>query len=177
VVFTSAEIAHILEDTQADLRLLAQHPGLCGLIDGRTAYIGGRSPNGPVARVDGTEFTQGLEALAFGRGALHVRPRAEAEAAIAERCGRCPACGERRRPRLATSGTWAVRCGTLGHPTAPLDSALVEAVLRAADVRCPDCGAQAVARDTGGRIFAGCARYGQGCRGRTIRLEQLFGTE
>jgi hypothetical protein len=176
VLFTSAEIAHLLEDSPVDLRLLVQHPGLCALIDGRLAYVGGRSSRGPVARVDNGDFTRALEALVFGHAAVHVPPRAEAEAAIADHCGRCSTCGEPRRPRLVSGGTWTVRCAVLSHPAEPLGAALVASVLRAADVRCADCGAATVVREHAGRLFPGCSRYGRGCSARPIRLEQLFGT-
>jgi len=41
-------------------------------------------------------------------------PRAEVEKELTGICGRCPNCGEDRRPHAGPGGTWVLRCANPG---------------------------------------------------------------
>jgi hypothetical protein len=174
-VFAPVDIAARLEESLVDLRLMVRPGGFFALMDGRGAFVGGTSPDGPVAHIVGEKVVEVLRRLLLGAAAVAPAPSAEAEAALARVGGRCGDCGADRRPRRATRGRWVLGCGDPDHQPVAIDRAVLAALAEALEVRCVDCGERAVAREAGGHPFLGCPRYGRGCRGRVPGLDELFG--
>ncbi len=174
VLFAPHEVAASFEKTSAELRLLPRNCGLVVISAPVAAWVGGSSPDAPVARIAGAGFCEALQGAVFGDALLLPGPSAESEERLDRACGRCSDCGEPRRPRHESARGWMLRCGTKGHATVALDSADLTTSARAAGASCPECGGPPVAHDARGSPFLGCENYSSGCEGRPPRLEDLF---
>lgn len=175
VVFGSAEVAAELEDSEVDVRLLTRPAGTFAVIGRTVAYLGGLYPESPVARLEGAAFVEVVRPLLIGPVLAAPPPRAEAEAALAEIGGRCPKCGEHRQPRATEAGLWALRCESGDHPATSIDREVLGRIAQALGLRCPECGAPVVARESANGPFLGCSNYAGSCRGRPPQLKDLFG--
>lgn len=175
VVFAGMPIAGALEETEVDLRLMNRPGGFFALIEGQVSYIGGYSPHGGFARIEDPHLTETLRVLCLGAAVDLPPPSAEAEAALSRICGRCPECGEDRRPRKGEQKIWVLRCVNPDHPGTLLSLETLDAIAQAMKIHCPTCKARAVARQKDQAVFLGCPNYGKGCRGRVPGLDDLFG--
>lgn len=174
LVYAPYAIASRLEESRADLRLL---PKMCGLVliaAPVAVWVGGTDPAAPVARLPGPELCEALREAVFGDAFHAPAPDAEAEARLSRACGRCPDCGEPRRPRRDRSRSWVLRCAEPDHAPAALGADELAELVRAAGARCGECGGAAVVRRGRGEIFLGCENYASGCEGKPPRLDELF---
>jgi hypothetical protein len=172
LVFAPLEIAEALELSRADLRLMNRPGGFFAVFDRRVSFIGGFDPHAPIARLSNPDFGDRLLELSMGASLAVPPPSAEAEALVNDLCGRCPACGEYRRP--VQDGRWVLRCGVADHPWEALELEMLTKVLIVLNLRCQDCGGMAVARQAGSHVFIGCTNFAIGCRGRFPRLSEIF---
>lgn len=175
VVFGPVEICEALESTQAELRLRNLPGGMFAIIDESSAWCGGRSDTGPIARVSTRALVQALSDLLLIPHLALPAPDAAMERRLDEICGRCADCGEQRRPRWKEGGGWSLRCAEASHRSARLQATTMRELAQAMGLCCPECGGAAVVRGREPELFFGCVNYAGGCRGRPPRLDQLFG--
>lgn len=102
-------------------------------------------------------------------------PRAEIERAIAQICGRCPDCGEVRRPRRSGDGTWVVRCGVPTHRGEGVDHATLERLVAAAELSCPGCGGRAIVKGDERSLFLVYLHDDAACNVTAVPLDEVFG--
>jgi hypothetical protein len=174
LVYAPYAIAARLEESRADLRLL---PKMCGLVliaAPVAVWVGGTDPAAPVARLSGAELCEAFREAVFGDAVQAPAPDAETEARLSKACGRCPDCGEPRRPRRDRNRSWVLRCAEPDHAPAALGSDELAELARAAGARCGECDGAAVVRRGRGEIFLGCENYASGCEGKPSRLDDLF---
>jgi hypothetical protein len=174
IVFARPEITATLEHSRADLRLMNQPGGFFVLADGVVAILGGMSEAGSFARVTRKKVVDSLEELFLGDSLGAPGPDANAEHAVDALCGRCPECGEIRRPRKARGSTWLLACPSSSHAGAPLAVDEFQGIVRVLQIRCKKCGGNAVLRDGRRGPFLGCVNFASGCPGDLPRLETVF---
>jgi hypothetical protein len=172
-VFGSKDIAARLETSPMDLRLMIQPGGFFAFVNDRVAWIGSYSPRGAIARVEIPGLVDALGKLLLSSAKL-PHPSAEAERAMMKIGGRCPECGEDRRPRRKSRVGWVLGCGDPEHESAPLTAGLLTEIAEAFDVRCPDCHKRAIGKNSGKHLFFGCPDYSRGCGGKPPSLDELF---
>lgn len=178
IVFAPFDIASHFQETRAELRLLPRSSGLVMITAPLAAWVGGTTPLVPVARLAGAEMCRALQEALFSDALAVPSPSAEVEERVSRACGRCPECGEPRRPRLEGSARqWVLRCGNRQHRGDVLNTARLTDIARAAGACCLDCGGPAVVRAGRGPPFLGCENYSSGCAGKPPRLEDLFPSE
>lgn len=175
VVFAPIEICEILESTQAELRLRNLAGGMFTIIDDSAAWCGGLSAEGPIARVASRTLVRALSDLLLIPHLTAPAPDATIERRLDGICGRCPDCGEQRRPRRIEGGGWGLRCPQAAHRETRLKATILGEIALAMGLHCPECGGAAVVRGKNPDLFLGCVNYASGCRGRPPRLDQLFG--
>ncbi len=166
-------IATRFEESRADLRLMPLKCGLVVIAAPTAVWVGGIDPAAPVARIAGAELCDALRNAVFGDALQVPAPDADAEARVSRACGRCPDCGEPRRPRR-DRGRWVLRCTEPAHLAAALGADALTAIARAAGAVCAECGGAAVVRCGRGEMFLGCENYASGCEGKPPRLDDLF---
>lgn len=169
-LFADPQVAVLLEDVEdADLRLMHPAGGLFAVVDNRVAHVGGQVPRSPVARIDRAGFASALRELLLGRSVAWGLRRAAVESALRKVAGRCPSCGEERRPRQGAAG-WVLQCRNGAHPAVPVDRNTLEPV--AEELICPECKMPGIAMGETPELWIEC----QGdCGGRMPSLEELLG--
>jgi hypothetical protein len=137
-------------------------------------HVRGRDAASPVARVDDPALLAVLRDLLLGPAGRTPSPATRSDGALDDLFGDCAACGELRRPR-GRGTVWAVGCSDPAHGAERLVAADGARLAEALDVRCPECGARALAVPTraGGVRFA-CPREQAGCPGEPPSLGDLF---
>ncbi|MEW6751173.1 MAG: AAA domain-containing protein [Candidatus Latescibacterota bacterium] len=174
LVFCPPDVAEVLEETPAVLRLMSAPGGCFMLADGTVALVGGTSGDGLFARIQRARAVVCLEELLLGDWRGAPAPQAEVEHALDAVCGRCPECGEVRRPRKAGGRSWVLGCPSQGHRREPLRYEGMRPIVAALGIRCTACGRQSVLRDGPHGIYLGCLGHAAGCPSRVPRLEDLF---
>lgn len=175
VVFCGLPVASELEDSSIDIRLLNRAGGCFALLGSEIAYIGGFSPSGAFIRLSNPHAVESLTKFYLGQFGGMPTPDSKAEMLMSQICGRCPDCAEERRPQLGKQNLWVLGCSTRDHKSVALDAEVLNKLLMALNVRCPNCGSQGVARHKGKTIFIGCQSFGRGCQGHMPSMEDLFG--
>jgi len=174
LLHVSPAIAARLERTAADLRLLPRNCGLVLVAAPVAVWVGGSNPDLPLARMAAAELCEAFRDELFADAFASPAPSADSEERVRRACGRCPSCGEPRRPRLQRGRGWVLRCEGDDHDAQPLELASLAALAIAAGAVCDECGGAPVVRKGARGPFLGCENYASGCEGRPPRLEDLF---
>jgi hypothetical protein len=174
-VFASYETAAALETSEVDVRLLVQPAGFFVLVGARFAAIGGREPSSPVFCLEDAATAGTLHQLCVGATLAKPRPSVEIDAKLDVLCGRCPECGDRRRPQQVDGQEWRLRCGSVGHAAVTISKDELQRLVATVATRCPQCGAPAIVRASRGGFFLGCENFSNGCRGKLPKLTDIFG--
>jgi hypothetical protein len=175
IVFGSTALAESVENTAIDYRFMIRAGGFLALI-GDAVYVGGVTDRAAFGRIESAPLAVGLQHALLGQFPHQRRPDAVWETRIAALCGRCPECGENRRPRREPEGAWGIHCGGPGHPREPVTAEFLRDILKIRQLVCLKCGGAAVVREGKSGPFFGCSNYRSGCRGKPPGLEILFGS-
>jgi len=180
IVFANKKIINAFEDIEQiageDLRLENRPGGFFTIIGEEIAYIGGLSPNGPVARIEWSYLIKKLKDYSLGKSLVQRGPNANIEDKITKLCGHCPECGNDRRPKQFND-LWYLCCADFNHSKIKLDIQKLNDIAGAIEVACLECGGPVIAREKGNSLFLGCQRFGKGCNGKPPRMQDLFGGE
>jgi len=173
-IFSNPSIAETLEDTRADIRLMTRSGGFFLLADGITAIVGGTSGSGAFFRVDQKRAAASLSELFLGEELDGLGPRADIRHSLDALCGRCPECGEFRRPRKSRGQQWKLACMTGGHSSEEINIEILQKMINLLNIRCAKCEGKPILRKGPKGLFIGCHNYSEGCLGDFPSLENIF---
>ncbi len=173
-VFCQFDEARRLENDPVDLRLMTRPGGFCALLDDHTAYIGGLSPTGAVARLSGFDSLRIHREVYLGTAVSLPPPSAEADRDFQDLLGFCLQCGQNVRP-LILDGKWWLSCSN-GHERRSLDCDILQSLVETLKLNC-GCGAPVKAVQAGDAVFIGCSNFAYGCDSDTPTMWDLFGNQ
>lgn len=178
-VFTPLPLAREFEETPAEIRLMERQVGFFAQVAADRLIFGGTEAHHLFGMVSGRDSVTAALAFLHPEGEVGLQIDAQAHHVLDSRCGRCPECGDFRRPRPAGAGAWALACRNRRHGELPLDAGELAALVRLLGPRCPECqGSLGLRQRKSGHVWLACENWGRGCRSAAaVRLESLFGGE
>jgi len=174
-IYAPPDTAIRLEDSQADIRLKYLPVGFFAVIDRRTIYLSGYSPDAFFYRYENARVAALLEQFFLGPDIAVPVPNAEMESTLSQLCGRCPDCGENRRPHYVSPGALILTCGKDNHSGEALNESALKEIVDALKVTCSACGAPPIVHKRQQSYFLGCPNHRTGCTGYFPKLSELFG--
>jgi superfamily I DNA/RNA helicase len=175
IVFTLISNVGALEDTRVDLRLTNPPGGFLALIGSEIVYLGSCYPESCFVRLEDRRTSELLAQMVLGTYISTAPPSADIEKALGEICGRCPDCGENRRPVKNANGHLVLRCKNIEHSSQKLDVRQAEKIVETMKIRCKTCRSPAAVKATGNYFQIECTCKNNGCTGTPPDFDQLFG--
>ncbi len=178
-IFAPLPLAREFEETPAEIRLMERPVGFFAQVAADRLIFGGTEAHHLFGMVRGKDSVAAALAFLHPEGEVGVKVDAQAQHALDSRCGRCPECGDFRRPRPVAGGAWALACKNRRHGEMPIDAAEFAALISLLGPRCSQCqGSLKLRQRKSGQVWLACENSSRGCQSAAaVRLESLFGGE
>lgn len=169
-------VAQRLESSGAELHLMERCPLFFARVAVDRLLLGGSESGQLFALVRGKERVEALLGALDPEMTRGVSHPAHVHHELDRRCGRCPECGEFRRPSSSEGGDWSLRCTTARHSGPELSREELSELVEVLEIRCPNCGGRVRAEPRkGGRMKLACENRQRACRPAALPdLEDLF---